>query len=145
MRALLLMCKKFRGGNSSLLLIVPHEHQGSVLDWMNDHHLNFLPICWPCAWATDQMLDRILYCEYYKEKYVVAYDSLPHTLRIHLDFLWLLRGAIWGNRKKVSRELKVLCIRRYRVQEGIMSNPLAESSGCTPIGILLRSIGWKWI
>ena len=25
-------CKKLRGGNLLLLLIVPHEHQGSVLD-----------------------------------------------------------------------------------------------------------------
>ena len=23
---------------------VPHEHQASVLDWVNDHHLNFLHI-----------------------------------------------------------------------------------------------------
>jgi hypothetical protein len=37
-------CKKLRGENSLLLLIVPHEHLGSVLDWVNDHHLNFLPI-----------------------------------------------------------------------------------------------------
>ena len=43
--------KKLRGGNSLLLLIVPHEHQGSVLDWVNVHHLNFLPICWPCTWV----------------------------------------------------------------------------------------------
>ena len=35
-------CKKLRGENSLLLLIVPHERQGSVLGWVNDHHLNFL-------------------------------------------------------------------------------------------------------
>ena len=44
MRATLLMCKKLRGGNSLLLLTLSHEHQGSVLDWVNDHHLNFLHI-----------------------------------------------------------------------------------------------------
>ena len=32
-------CKKLRGGNLLLLLIF-----GSVLDWMNDQHLNLLPI-----------------------------------------------------------------------------------------------------
>ena len=51
-------CKTLRGENSLLLLIVPHEHLGSVLVWVNDHHLNFLPIfclargC-PAQWQFD--------------------------------------------------------------------------------------------
>ena len=52
-----------------------------------------------------------------------------------------------GNHKKVSRELKVLCIRRYRVQEGIMSNLLAESSAYTQLGFfydLLDGNGFEW-